>query len=186
MPGRSVTCITTGEVYSSISSAERENGIKSGTLSSCIKSGDPIDGKIYKFTDELDVPDSFEEEVVEDTEKETEEDPDTIYISDVEVDSVDVEEKEDEEQAENDLNKKDNLNYNVVGSLSKMYELAQKYRLKGYDCEVVEETIVFFQIQDEDEIRKIATIANQNPEFSGRFKVTPYDSARYLDMISTK
>lgn len=188
MPGRSVTCITTGEVYSSISAAERANDIKSGTLSPMIKSKEPVDGKLYAFTDEIEEEPKLEEsESVDETSisEETDVTDETAQpeSEDAQVEEEVVEEeKVEEEKVEEESVVTDDHRY-PAPSLSDMYSFAQGYRLKGVDCEVVDGFIVFFKVWSADRLEEVKSYVIKHPEYKHLIRFTAHDSKRYKDLI---
>ena len=182
MPGRSVTCITTGEVYSSISAAERANDIKSGTLSPMIKSNEPVDGKLYAFTDEIEEePKPEESESVDETSTSEEADV-TDEITQPESEDAQVEEEAEEEEVEEESEVTDDHKY-PAPSLSDMYSFAQRYRLKGVDCEVVDGFIVFFKVWSADRLEEVKSYVTKHPEYKHLIRFTAHDSKRYKDLI---
>lgn len=180
MRGKPVICNETKVVYNTITAAEKDLGLKSGSLSEALKTGEPLSGYTFNYYS----PDDKEENKVQ---------PEQVVIEHPSKTNVEPEIEGNKENVFDlvgtiDINTHSNVRRDIrffspgtVLTEGFAYQLTSKLVLRGYDCGVVNNEIVFFSIKDDSQIQQLHNLLLQEG-YRGWYNITPYDSARYLEL----
>ena len=179
MRGKPVICNETKTVYNTITAAEKDLDLKPGSLSEALKNGEPLAGYTFSYyipndENEQEEPKEIkiEPQVKTDIEPEIEEKKENIF--DI-VGTIDINSKPKVRR---------DIRYFSPGTILNddfKYQLCSKLVLRGYDCGVVNNEIVFFNIKQDDQIQQLHDLLLQEG-YRGWYNITPYDSARYLEL----
>lgn len=180
MRGKPVLCNETGKVYPTISAAEKDLNIKSGSISSAIKNDTSVDGYTFSYYTE------DEPQILESDEAEVDQvDVDIVEVDEVKEINNNQESSEYEEEQPIEIEPEVSKVYYSSGennSLEYRQDLSQRLRFRGYDCQVFKDKLLFFSIQDIAEAQNLHDLLLKEG-YGGPYQIFPYNSDRYIDII---
>lgn len=200
MRGKPVICNETEVVYNTMSAAEKELGLKAGSISTAIKNEKAINGYTFSYYTEEEQKEEQVETPVESEVKDTVE-PFSVVDAVEPFSGVDPEATDGNiEEAEFDIDETLEAKQVESKEQSKLYEpekcfsygdttpddefmreLNFKLKMRGYDCGVVSDEFIFFRITDEIQKQQLHDILLEEG-YRGWYSITSYDSTRYLEL----